>query len=283
MRGQAMRRLLQDDPPKKLVLMSATPVNNSIWDLYYLLTYFIKHDAAFAALGIRSLKDRFRQVSDQDPDELRPDLLFDVLDATTVRRTRRFVQKYYPNDKVTGPDGAQISIHFPKPHLTQIGYSLDSVLPDFFDDFANALMPEDGPPELTMARYLPSSFSKEEEVDASEAALVGLVRSGLLKRFESSVHAFATTLERLIAAHDVFVDGLDRGVVLTAEEIVEWQQVDSAEAIDELLKGSRAESASGYRVRDLKRRRSAAIGIYFSDSTREPPASSRRMIPSCRR
>lgn len=69
-RGRALRRLLQDDPPKKLVLMSATPVNNSIWDLYYLLTYFVKHDAAFAGLGIRSLKDRFRQVADQEPDEL---------------------------------------------------------------------------------------------------------------------------------------------------------------------------------------------------------------------
>jgi len=33
-RGRALLKLLQDDPPKKLVLMSATPVNNSIWDLY---------------------------------------------------------------------------------------------------------------------------------------------------------------------------------------------------------------------------------------------------------
>ena len=95
-RAQALRRLLQGRPPKTLVLLSATPVNNSLWDLYYLLTYFIGHDAAFADLGIRSLKERFAEAVRQDPDELKPDSLFDILDSTTVRRTRHFVRRYYP-------------------------------------------------------------------------------------------------------------------------------------------------------------------------------------------
>ena len=47
-RTQALRRLLMGKPPKKLVLLTATPVNNSLWDLYYLLTLFIGHDAVFA-------------------------------------------------------------------------------------------------------------------------------------------------------------------------------------------------------------------------------------------
>ena len=104
-RGQALIKLLQDDPPKKLVLMSATPVNNSIWDLYHLLGYFIRHDAAFAAQGIPSLKEKFRMAEGQDADDLRPESMFDVLDATVVRRTRSFVQKFYPNDTLGGPDG----------------------------------------------------------------------------------------------------------------------------------------------------------------------------------
>ena len=76
---------------------------------------------------------------------------------------------------------------------------------------------------------------------------MGLVRSGLLKRFESSVHAFSQTLARLVASHDVSLSGLDRGVVLTADEIAEWQQLDSDEAIDELLAGGplRAPTAIG--------------------------------------
>ena len=46
-RAEALRRLLAGTPPKKLVLLTATPVNNSLWDLYALLTYFVKDDAAF--------------------------------------------------------------------------------------------------------------------------------------------------------------------------------------------------------------------------------------------
>lgn len=251
-RGRALMKLLQDDPPKKLVLMSATPVNNSIWDLYYLLGYFIKHDAAFADIGIRSLKEEFRNVASQDADEMRPEALFDVLDATTVRRTRRFVQKFYPNDTVIGPGGIEIPIRFPKPHVERIGYSLNEVLPLFFEEFAEAIMPEDGEPALTMARYLPSSFRKDSKENAGEAALVGLVRSGLLKRFESSVYAFAKTLERLIRAHDIFLDGLDRGVVMKAEEIALWAQLEADGVMEELLDLSGSESAEGYRVNELR-------------------------------
>lgn len=251
-RGRALLKLLQDDPPKKLVLMSATPVNNSIWDLYYLLSYFIKHDAAFADIGLRSLKEKFRQVAAQDADSLQPAALFDVLDATTVRRTRRFVQNFYPNDKVIGPGGKEVPIRFPKPHVERITYRLQDVLPGFFEDFAEALMPEDGEPLLTMARYLPSQFRKNTGEDAGETALVGLVRSGLLKRFESSVFAFARTLERLIRAHDIFLDGLDRGVVLKAEEIEQWAELEVDGAAEELFDLGRSESVSGYRVKDLK-------------------------------
>jgi len=46
-------------PPKKLVLMSATPVNNSLWDLYTLLSYFIKHDAEICGTSASLLKEKF--------------------------------------------------------------------------------------------------------------------------------------------------------------------------------------------------------------------------------
>jgi hypothetical protein len=251
-RGRALRKLLEGDPPKKLVLMSATPVNNSLWDLYYLLNYFVRQDAVFAEQGIRSLKDRFHEAMNEDPDSLQPDVLFDVLDATTVRRTRSFVGRYYPNDKVRGPNGIEVPIQFPKPHLKRVDYSLDSLLPGFFGEFAQALMPEDGPPLLTMARYLPSSYVKNSGENASEAALVGLVRSGLLKRFESSVHAFASTLRKLVSGHNAFLDGLDRGVVLNAEAIAEWSQVDSDEALDELLAHTGSESSKGFDTKRLR-------------------------------
>ena len=157
-RAQALRRLLLGKPPKQLVLLTATPVNNSLWDLYYLLTLFIGHDAVFAERGIRSLKDRFGEASQENPDDLRPDMLFDVLDAVTVRRTRHFVRRYYPNDRIRIHGGAEVPVQFPEPHVEALTYDLEDALPGFFEELKKALAPEDDEqsPLLTMARYCPS-------------------------------------------------------------------------------------------------------------------------------
>jgi len=251
-RAQALRKLLQGQPPKTVVLISATPVNNSLWDLYYLLTYFVGHDAAFSDIGVRSLKDKFSEVVRLDPDELRPDALFDILDATTVRRTRHFVRRYYPNDRVYGLRGEEILVRFPNPKVKAVTYSLDDVLPGFFDEFKDALAPEEGAPKLTLARYSPKKYCHEPVEDLREAALVGLLRSGLLKRFESSVHAFARTAETMASAHDRFLEGLERGVILTAEGLEEWEQVDSDEALARLIEETGSETTEGYDVERLK-------------------------------
>lgn len=230
----ALRRLLQGDPPKQLVLMTATPVNNSLWDLYNLLVFFTGHDAIFAELGIPSLRRKFEDAMKEDPFSLKPDVLFDVLDATTVRRTRHFVQRYYPNDRVKIGDELQ-TIQFPRPHVRSRNYDLDGVLPGFFAEFAEMLAPEHGEPLLTMARYAPSRYRRNAPPDARELSLVGLIRSGLLKRFESSAHAFGNTLERMIAAHDLFLKSLDNGILPTPELLAELLSVDTDESWDDLL------------------------------------------------
>jgi hypothetical protein len=250
-RARALRKLLQGTPPKKLVLMSATPVNNSLWDLYYLLTYFAKQDASFADIGIRSLKGRFSDAMKIDPDDLTPDVLFDVLDVTTVRRTRHFVQRFYPNDRVIGPEGKEIPIRFPDPHVKAVAYSLDEVLPGFFDEFEAALAPASGPPKLTLARYETSRYLKGAAGPTlQQAALAGLIRSGLLKRFESSSHAFGRTLRKMVTASNIFLQGLESGVVLTAEGIDEWQQSDNDEILERLEALGATSPASAY---DLER------------------------------
>ena len=189
-RARALRQLLRGDPPRKVVLLTATPVNNSLWDLYDLLTYFVGHDAVFADRGIPSLKERFRQADKEDPFSLSPDTLFDILDATTVRRTRHFVQRFYPNDNFRLQDGTEVTIRFPDPVVRSRSYDLDEVLPGFFDEFAEVLDAGEGEPRLTMARYWPTRYRRDGVPDARETALVGLIRSGLLKRFESSAKAF---------------------------------------------------------------------------------------------
>ncbi len=252
-RAQALRKLLQGQPPKTVVLLSATPVNNSLWDLYYLLTYFVGHDAAFSDIGVRSLKDKFTDVVRVDPDELRPDAIFDILDATTVRRTRHFVRRYYPNDRVYGLRGEEILVRFPDPKVKAVTYSLDDVLPGFFEEFKNALAPEDGPPQLTLARYSPKKYCHEPKEDLREAALVGLLRTGLLKRFESSVRAFARTAETMANAHDRFLEGLGKGVILTAQGLEEWDQLDSDEALAQLIEETGSETTEGYDISRLRK------------------------------
>lgn len=252
--ASALRDLLRGDPPKKLVLLTATPVNNSLWDLYYLLCYFVGHDAVFADAGITSLKERFREAQDRDPHELRPDLLYDVLDRTTVRRTRHFVKSWYPNETIPGSDGEPIPIVFPQPEVRRIDYDLEEAVPGFLDDFALALAGEKREEELSLARYWPSRYrhARDDSEYAQEAALVGLIRSGLLKRFESSVHAFAETSARMAEANDAFLEALDQGYVPSPQAIEEWGEVDSDEAWEQLLEVTGSEPADAYDVDALR-------------------------------
>ena len=252
-RAHALRKLLEGHPPKQVLMMSATPVNNTLWDLYHLLNYFVEHDAIFAELGIRSLKARFDTAVREDPFSLKPDVLFDVLDATTVRRTRHFVQKWYPNDTIALPDGTRQTVQFPKPNVAAAYYDLEDVLPGFFAEVERVLQPAEGEPPLKLARYWPSQFRVKGEPEKREVALVGLVRSGLLKRFESSARAFALTLQRMVEGHDLFLQGLDRGVVLTSETLAELAEVESDEEWEALLADGEPIDASEIDVQRLRK------------------------------
>ena len=251
-RSAALRKLLRGDPPKQVVLMTATPVNNSLWDLYELLAYFVQHDSVFADIGIPSLKRRFDEAAHEDPFTLKPDVLFDLLDATTVRRTRHFVQRYYPHDRIELKDGTKVTIQFPRPHVRAVSYDLDGVVPGLLDEFVAILQPEDGPPQLSMARYWPTRYRREGAPDAREVALVGLIRSGLLKRFESSARAFANTLGTMVRSHDRFLEGLDRGVILPADALATLEETDSDEAWEALVAEGTPLEGAGFDVPGLR-------------------------------
>lgn len=238
-RAEAMRRLLAGSPPKDVVLLTATPVNNSLWDLYNLLAYFLPNDAAFADAGIPSLRTHFAHAMAEDPDDLSPEHLFDVLDAVAVRRTRPFVKTYYPNDTLPLAAGSRVPITFPTPRVRKVAYDLTEVFGGFFDEFAAALPgPDDdredtGVATLSLARYAPSGYRLDGAANPYEHQLAGLLRSGLLKRFESSAHAFARTCRRMAASHDAFLTLLDQGKVASGETLNEWVATDSDD-VDEV-------------------------------------------------
>ncbi|MDI7267000.1 MAG: helicase-related protein [Myxococcota bacterium] len=250
-RAAILRRLLAGKR-RDVVFLTATPVNNSLWDLYHLLRFFMKQDAGLADRGVLSIRERFDRAMCVDPFNLSPDLLYPIIDATTVKRTRRFIKKHYASDMIRGPDGRMVPIRFPKPVASSIGYDLDAVLPGFFARLEEILMPEDGRPLLRMARYQPERYPAGGDDAGEDAALVGLLRSALLKRFESSAEAFRRTVGRMIRAHEAFLDALARGKVARKEFFRELSAAEDEGEIEDLLQASEhAEDASAYDVARL--------------------------------
>lgn len=235
-RAESLSRLLEGQPPKDVVLLTATPVNNSLWDLYKLLGYFIRNDAEFATAGIPSLRERFKEATSMDADALSPEFLFDVLGTVVVRRTRHYVKTYYRNATITPPGGTEQRITFPAAAVVPVNYDLDSAFPGFFHEFECALKGaeedinwegEGDEPKLILARYRPSAYLLDGREEQHEGQVVGLLKAGLLKRFESSAHAFANTCERMAESHDSFLRLLDAGVVVTGAVLSELSASDS--------------------------------------------------------
>lgn len=252
-RAGVLRQLLAGKP-RDVVFLTATPVNNSLWDLYHLLRYFLKNDGKLGDRGVLSVRDRFKEAMTKEPAELNPDTLYPILDATTVKRTRYFIKKHYEDATIKLPDGTVTPIRFPKPVPSSITYDLDGVLPGFLARLELALMPATGEPQLTMARYQTEDYAKGAGT-TEEHMVVGLLRSAILKRFESSVHAFARTTGKMVKEHEAFLNALDRGRVMHKEvmrELSASEDADADELLDELTDADLGSPVAGYDVRRLR-------------------------------
>ena len=250
-RAAVLRRLLLGRR-RDLVLLTATPVNNSLWDLYHLLRFFLRQDAHLADRGILSIRARFEQAMREDPSSLSPDVLYPIIDATTVKRTRQFVKKHYDGDVIAGPDGHPQPIVFPQPKAISVRYNLDDMLPGFFDHLERALDPESGY-AITFARYAPDLWLLERsDEEGGAGALVGLLRSGLLKRFESSAFAFRRTVKKMVREHDSFLQALDAGRVVTTAFMKELSADDDVVFEDVLAESENSADAACYDVNGLR-------------------------------
>jgi len=251
-RAGALRRLLMGQK-RDLLLLTATPVNNSLWDLYHAIRYFIRQDSGLSEQGVLSLYRTFRSAMAEDPANLNPDHLYPVIDATCVKRTRPFIKKHYAGDKIKGPDGVERTIVFPKPQASTIRYPLIPPFPELFDEIEKALDPHATETMITFARYGTDLYLNQPHDEAQAMAAIGLLRSGLLKRFESSTYAFRRTLAKMIGEHEVFLEALKNGSVVTTQFLREWSATDD-EDLDSLLgESSDVASAEDYRADELER------------------------------
>jgi hypothetical protein len=237
-RSKAVEAMMRGKFRKKMVLLTATPVNNSLWDLETLISYFVPNDSQFASIGIPSIDGYIKEAQKQDPTTLSPEHLFDLMNQVAVRRTRGFIKREYQGETLTAPNGEEIEIEFPTPHLHRVSYDLspagERLVAEVVYALDSPMMGPDNPGKtveqlirercederrLSMARYVPSLYLLDEDIDWRQVVTTGLLESILLKRLESSAIALENTLSKMIASHEAFLGALAAGRVTNGKAL----------------------------------------------------------------
>ena len=215
-----------------ILFLTATPINNTIWDLFWQLMLLVSMDrGAFLKEGINDLFKFFKDVAKKED----PSLLNDLLNEISIRRTRDYIVKNYPNATIKGK-----KISFPKRRLENIDYHLDKAYQGMYREFADIISEQ-----LTMAYYRLLKYKKQEKLTADEEwalnrmiALEGIFRTLLLKRLESSVQAFRISITNHIDFLERLKKCLAQGKTLTKQtfnrQILYMDEEISQEFLEEL-------------------------------------------------
>ena len=183
----------RDGSRKKLILLTATPINNNIFDLYNQITLITRGDRSyFSGAGIGDLYRFFLNARRNVADREIGSALFNLLEEVVIRRTRAFVRKNYPEAMI---DGRKIT--WPERRLKTVRYDLESTYGGIYDKVVAAIE------NLRLATYQLETYKKagvdiDEFEQGREEALAGIFRSRYLKRFESSVDAFRISVRRAL-------------------------------------------------------------------------------------
>ena len=199
----------RDGSRKKLILLTATPINNTIFDLHNQLTLITGGDRSyFSGAGIGDLYRFFLNARRNVADHETGVALFNLLEEVVIRRTRAFVRKTYPEAMIRGE-----RIKWPERQLKTVRYDLESTYAGIYDKVVAAVE------SLTLAPYQLETYKKvgverDEFEQGREEALAGIFKSRYLKRFESSVDAFRITVRRALEFTKTFESYLLDGKLL---------------------------------------------------------------------
>ncbi|MBN1996648.1 helicase [candidate division KSB1 bacterium] len=216
---------------KKVILISATPLNNRPQDLYYQLLLF--QDARRSTLTVTNLQNFFGPIIREYREIIRheqPDLnrireLYTIIrekliSQITVRRTRKDLQnypKYMEDMKAQG-------IEFPEPAPPRPKvYQMDAKLSKLFYHTIFYLTDDD---KINYLRYQAIRYLNDElrEMYYDQAVLVskslaGIMKTLMVKRLESSFHAFKISLGNLTKATERMIQMFENGKVFIAPDL----------------------------------------------------------------
>ena len=199
-RGRLLMELARD---KKLYLLTATPINNSLDDIYHLINYFGQNRRNhFAKIGVHDFRRHFRNIERElegeeteeiaelveEDDLLRRD---PVLRHVLIQRSRKYIKDA---EMASGTH-----ILFPKRVIEPtVDYSLRRVYRTLYDELQNAFDRHN--PFLNLAIYNTVRYHRnpERQIENRQKQIVGLIRTLVLKRLESSWRAFEATIENLL-------------------------------------------------------------------------------------
>ena len=238
-----MNKVIRAGVKTKVLMLSATPVNNRFNDLknQLQLAYEGQSEAFNDLLPTeRGIDDIFRQAqtaynmwANFAPEERTTERLlrmldfdfFKLLDAVTIARSRKHIQQYYDTTDI-GTFPKRLKPISRQPHLTDLNTAIN------YNEIFEQLQ------QLRLAIYAPSAFIldsrlykyKEEEsttghrlsIEEREQGIQRLMNIQLLKRLESSVNSFRLTLGRI---RDYMQETLDA--------IARYQQGDKRVSVDD--------------------------------------------------
>lgn len=220
---------------KKVILITATPLNNRPEDIRSLLYLF--QDAKDSTLEVRNLQAFFRPLIDQykrlknigDTDTIKKKvkIIYDkirikVLEPVIVRRTRTDIK----NTEEYLRDLHEQGLTFPEiVPPRQILYELDPELNKLYDHTFNLI--KDIQTGLKYYRYqairfLPADIKKDrfnKRADIISEQLAKIMKTLLVKRLDSSFHAFRMSLKRYLDNNTAMIKMLENGQVFIAPKL----------------------------------------------------------------
>lgn len=215
---------------KKVILVSATPLNNTIDDIYSQIKLFqIPRKSTIPGIsdleayftGLRKRRKGYRKGDPEHTERIKEtskDMRDKVLRHIMVRRTRREISNYFASDlKSQGLDFPEIG------NPRRVVYKFDSTTQKAFYETIKLLK------KFKYSRYTPLLYLKEGPTQLekqSQRNLSGFMKGLLVKRLESSKYAFIKTVKRFIKSYENFIEMYEKGMVYISREVDVYEYLD---------------------------------------------------------